>query len=159
MAPTITPVSTATTHHAVSGLPQRGDFAVNSLARRTATAYTPLTRTVTGGGKDPGSSPAEYFERLAGRFDAKAAKDADQRFLFRLSGKGGGTWYVEVKKGKITVKKGSGPNPTVTVRCSASDYMKMEAGKMNRILAFMTGRVKLDGNLLNLKRFYGYFED
>lgn len=100
----------------------------------------------------------ERFDSLQSRFDANAAKGVDVRFQFELSGSGGGSWYVEIKNGKLTVKSGTGPNPTATLRASAEDYVKIANGEMNKMLAFVRGKLKVDGDKDALKKFDSYFK-
>ena len=99
----------------------------------------------------------QRFSTLQDRFNAQAAKGVDVRFQFELSGKGGGTWYVEIKGGKLTVKEGKGPNPTATMKASAEDYLKIANGEMNKMLAFVRGKLKVDGDKDELKKFDSYF--
>lgn len=100
----------------------------------------------------------ERFSTLQDRFDANATKNVDVRFQFELSGKGGGTWYVEIKKGKLTVKEGTGPNPTATLKASAEDYIKIANGEMNKMMAFLRGKLKVDGDKDAIKKFDSYFK-
>lgn len=99
----------------------------------------------------------ERFATMQDRFNPAAAKDADVRFQFELSGAGGGTWWVEIKKGKLTVKNGTGPNPTATLKASAEDYVKIANGEMNKMMAFLRGKLKVEGDKDELKKFDSYF--
>jgi putative sterol carrier protein len=112
---------------------------------------------VSGGGSS--MSVQERFATLTKRFLPEKAKGVDARFQFDLSGSGGGKWYVEIKGGKITVKEGSGPNPTVTLKASAEDYLKIANGEMSKTWAFIRGKVKVDGDRDVLGKFDQYFKD
>jgi putative sterol carrier protein len=104
-------------------------------------------------------SVQERFNTLEARFLPDKAKGVNVRFQFNLSGSGGGQWYAEIKSGKITVKKGTGPNPTATLSASASDYKKIADGEMNKMWAFMRGKLKVEGDREALKKWDTYFKD
>ena len=122
----------------------------------TATAFAAGVRTVNGGGGEP--EVRERFATLVSRFKPEAAKGVDARFHFIISGPKGGEWYVEIKDGKCTLKEGSGPNPTVTLKASDEDYKKIANGDMNKTIAFLRGKLKLDGDKDAMKKFDGYFK-
>lgn len=121
-------------------------------ARSIATAFVAAPRKAL---KD--MTARERFSTLQDRFNASAAKGVDVRFQFVLSGSGGGSWYVQIKDGKLTVKEGTGPNPTATMRASAEDYLKIANGQMNKMFAFIRGKLKVDGDKDELKKFDSYF--
>ncbi len=100
----------------------------------------------------------ERFDTMEKRFKPEAAKGVNVRFQFKLSGEGGGEWYVEIKDGKCKVKTGTGPNPTATLMASASDYKKIADGEMNKMVAFLRGKLKIEGDKDALKPFDTYFE-
>jgi putative sterol carrier protein len=124
----------------------------SGTARTVATAFAVETL-----GKSS-MSVRERFSTLQQRFLPDKAKGVDVRFQFLLSGKGGGEWYVEIKNGKVTVKEGKGPNPTATLRASAADYLKIANGEMNKMWAFVRGRLKVDGDKDALGKFDEYFK-
>ena len=103
-------------------------------------------------------SVQERFATLEKRFLPNKAKGVTASFQFKLSGKGGGNWYVSIKNGKISVKKGTGPNPTVTLKASAETYRKIADGEMNKTWAFLRGKVKVEGDKDALDKFNTYFK-
>lgn len=117
-----------------------------------ATLFTPAPRTAL---KD--MSVKERFSTLNDRFLPSKAKGVNVRFQFDISGSGGGQWYVEIKGGKLTVKTGTGPNPTATLHASAENYMKIANGKMNKMWALVTGKLKVEGDKDALKQWDNYF--
>ena len=125
--------------------------------RAVATEFVSATRTVVGGGGGP--EIKERFDTLVARFKPEAAKGVDARFHFEISGPKGGEWFVEIKDGKITVKKGGGANPTVTLKASDEDYKKIANGEMNKTIAFLRGKLKIDGDKDAMKKFDSYFKE
>ncbi|HYV57868.1 MAG TPA: SCP2 sterol-binding domain-containing protein, partial [Candidatus Nitrosopolaris sp.] len=66
---------------------------------------------------------------------------------FNLAGDGGGEWYVSIKDGKAEVVKGKAPAPNMTLSMSAQDYVDMIMGKLNGQMAFMSGKLKISGDM------------
>lgn len=118
------------------------------------------TNTVFLGGARKAGTPSikERFATMEQRFKPDAAKGVNVRLQFKLSGDGGGDWYVEIKDGKCKVKEGTGPNPDATLIASASDYKKIADGEMNKMVAFLRGKLKVEGDKDKLKPFDTYFE-
>jgi putative sterol carrier protein len=88
----------------------------------------------------------ERFDTLEQRFLPDKAKGVDVKLQFLLSGSGGGEWYVVIKDGKIKVTKGKGGKADATVKAEAKDYEKMANGEMNKTIAFLRGKLKIEGD-------------
>lgn len=148
---TVSPITTIrrTSHAAAPTAAQPAQAGVAHGARTTRTSFA------TGGG---GVSVRQRFSTMEKRFKPAAAKGVNIKIQFKLSGSGGGEWYVVIKDGKCTVKEGTGPSPTATVSATASDYKKIADGEMNKMIAYLRGKLKIDGDKDVLKPFDTYFE-
>lgn len=104
-------------------------------------------------------SVRQRFATLEERFIPSKAKGVNASFQFDLSGADGGQWYVVIKDSKISVKQGTGPSPTATLRASAEDYLKIANGEMNKMWAYIRGKLKVEGDKDALKAFDTYFKD
>lgn len=104
-------------------------------------------------------SVKERFSTLHDRFDAGSTKGVDVRFQFNIDGAGGGKWYCVIKGGKLTVKEGTGPNPTATLWAPADIYLKIANGKMNKMWALVQGKLKVSGDKDELKKWDTYFTE
>ncbi len=93
------------------------------------------------------ASIAELFEKMPARFDASKAGDMKAAVQFDLSGDDGGKWAVNIADGKCDVVKGGVDDPTASVMMDAGDYNKMVSGKLNPMMAFMSGKIKVEGDL------------
>jgi putative sterol carrier protein len=69
------------------------------------------------------------------------------RILFSLSGEGGGDWGVVLDDGKVSVSQGNMAQPQLTVKASTENADKMLNGKLDPMMAFMTGKVKISGDM------------
>ena len=84
-------------------------------------------------------------ERLASKPDV--AKQINSSYQFDLTGDGGGSWVVDLTQASDHVKEGTLENPGVTITMAAEDFVGIVSGKLNPQMAFMTGKLKLKGDM------------
>ncbi|XP_048383174.1 hydroxysteroid dehydrogenase-like protein 2 isoform X2 [Stegostoma tigrinum] len=59
-----------------------------------------------------------------------------------------GTWYIDLKNGSGSIGHGSFPGKAdVLMSMSSEDFVKMFAGKMKPTMAFMSGKLKVKGDM------------
>ena len=92
-------------------------------------------------------TPQEIFDQMAANLNADAAKGMNSTIQFNLAGDNGGQWYVAIKDGKAEVTKGTASAPNMTLSMSAQDYVDMIMGKLNGQMAFMSGKLKISGDM------------
>ncbi|NXX75023.1 HSDL2 protein, partial [Urocolius indicus] len=64
------------------------------------------------------------------------------------SGDGGGTWYIDLKSKGGSAGFGKAPVPADVVMSMASaDFVRMFTGKLKPTLAFMSGKLRIKGNM------------
>jgi len=84
---------------------------------------------------------------LPTRVDAEKIKDINGRILFSLSGDGGGEWGVVLDNGKVSVSEGAMAQPQLTVKTSTAIAEKLLSGGLNPMMAYMTGKIKIAGDM------------
>jgi putative sterol carrier protein len=99
----------------------------------------------------------QYFDTLSERFVPTASKGLNAVFQFELSGDGGGNYNITVNEGTMEVKEGVAPTPSVTIKMSADDYVKMVNGELNGTMAYMKGQMKVTGNLMLAQKMQAVF--
>ena len=92
-------------------------------------------------------TPADIFKEMPNQVDANAAKGVNATIQFNLSGDNGGQWYVTIKDGTATVSEGTAPSANMTMTMAAQDYVDMTTGKLNGQMAFMSGKLKISGDM------------
>ncbi len=96
----------------------------------------------------------ELFQSMPARFMPEKAGNMNATLLFDLTGEEGGQHYVTIADGKINVsQEATGATPAATVSMSADDFKDMSSGKLNPMMAFMSGKVKVDGDLNTVMKF------
>jgi putative sterol carrier protein len=84
---------------------------------------------------------------MPANINADAAKGMNSVIQFNLSGDGGGNYYVEIKEGTATAQEGTHASPNMTMTLAASDYVDLIMGKLNGQMAFMSGKLKIAGDM------------
>ncbi|ARA93409.1 MAG: sterol-binding protein [Bacteroidetes bacterium] len=91
------------------------------------------------------------------RFIPERAEGIDGVVVLDLSGEGGGTYSLIIQNQTLTIEEGARPDPTVTVRASAADWLAIHNGEINPMMAMMQGKVKIKGSMAVATRFQGMF--
>lgn len=89
----------------------------------------------------------ETFDAMPGRFRADRAAGTNAVIQYEITGEGGGTWHATIKDGACAVKEGTAQNPTLTLTMSAQDWLDMTVGKQSGQMLFMSGKLKLKGDM------------
>ena len=90
------------------------------------------------------ASVQEFFEGLPGRVDPERIAGMNNTYLFEIEG--AGTWRVAVADGSITVTEGTG-DADCTFSASEESFEKIVAGEQNPTTAYMTGKLKIKGDM------------
>ncbi|MBI2059288.1 MAG: SCP2 sterol-binding domain-containing protein [Nitrospirae bacterium] len=67
---------------------------------------------------------------------------------FVVDGDGGGSWDMEVRKGKLVVSPSGNASPRTTITMSAETFAKLMRGQTSGMTAFMMRKLKVDGDLM-----------
>ena len=89
-------------------------------------------------------SVQEFFDGLGGRADAEKTAGMNNSYLFDIEG--AGQWLVAVEDGKVTVTEGGGEADT-TIATSEESFMAIIRGEQNPTTAYMTGKLKIKGDM------------
>jgi putative sterol carrier protein len=106
---------------------------------------------------DTPSSCKQVFEQMPSHFKKEAAQGLNAVYQFDISGEGGGKWQISINNDKCDIKEGAHPSPNVTISMAAQDYLDMAAGKLNPQMAFMSGKLRISGDMGLALRFQGLF--
>lgn len=86
----------------------------------------------------------DFFDTLSSRADAEKLAGMTNSYLFDIEGEG--QWHVDVRDGAITVTPGDG-EADATISTSAETFEKIVAGDQNPTTAYMTGKLKIKGDM------------
>jgi putative sterol carrier protein len=89
-------------------------------------------------------SAREFFETLESRVDSSKTAGMNNSYLFDIDG--AGKWKVDVTDGSVNVTEGEG-DADVTISTSEETFEKMVSGDQNPTSAYMTGKLKVKGDM------------
>jgi len=75
------------------------------------------------------------------------AKSIGAAVAIVLTGDGGGRWVIDCTKDPAKIAMDENAPAITTISLAAGDLEKMASGELSPQSAFMTGKVKVDGNL------------
>jgi putative sterol carrier protein len=90
------------------------------------------------------ASVQEFFEGLPARVPAERIAGMNNSYVFDIEG--AGTWRVAIADGVIEVTEGPG-DADVTFSSSEENFEKIVAGEQNPTTAYMTGKLKIKGDM------------
>lgn len=64
-----------------------------------------------------------------------------------IVGEGEGAFYIELNDGKVAVEPYEYYDRDVILIATAENFMKIVSGKLNAVLAFTTGKLKIEGSI------------
>ncbi|NXK01043.1 HSDL2 protein, partial [Corythaixoides concolor] len=96
----------------------------------------------------PSSPVAETFRVIQDTMSEEYVRSIQGVFQFELSGDEGGTWYIDLKTKGGSAGFGKPPvTADVVMNMSSADFVKMFTGKLKPTMAFMTGKLRIKGNM------------
>ncbi len=90
---------------------------------------------------------AQIMARIPEAFQADQAVGLTAIYQWDLADEGGGLWHVDVADGTCTVHEGQAENPNITISVSADNFVRLITGKLDGTMAFMTGKLKIKGDM------------
>jgi len=89
-------------------------------------------------------SVQEFFETLPSQADTSKTEGMNNSYVFDIEG--AGQWTVRVEDGSVNVVEGV-EDADVTISASQEVFGKILAGEQNATSAYMTGKIKLKGDM------------
>jgi putative sterol carrier protein len=101
---------------------------------------------------------AEIFEKMPTAFQPERADGFSAVVQFLISGDGGGEWVVTIANQRCNVVAGKAQTPPqVTVSADASLLPDLLAGRQSGVMAYMQGKLRLQGDIMLAQRLLGLF--
>jgi putative sterol carrier protein len=90
---------------------------------------------------------AQLFPAMAERFVPEKAQGVDAVIQFELAGDNGGLYWLKINDGSCTAGEGQIDNARATFKAAADDWYNIATGQSNPMQAFMTGKLKVAGDM------------
>jgi putative sterol carrier protein len=89
-------------------------------------------------------SARDFFESLESRVDQSKTAGMNNSYLFDIEG--AGKWTVRVEDGVVNVSEG-GEDADAVISTSEETFEKIASGEQNPTSAYMTGKLKVKGDM------------
>uniref|UniRef100_A0A1A8H270 Hydroxysteroid dehydrogenase-like protein 2 n=1 Tax=Nothobranchius korthausae TaxID=1143690 RepID=A0A1A8H270_9TELE len=125
-------------------LDEAPEMLVKQMEQHGATpAFKPSSTTPNSGG------PIEStFDVIKAVINDDVVNATQGMYRFDLSGEHSGVWFLDLKSGSGSAGQGEPPSKAdVVMTMDSSDFSKMFAGKLKPTLAFMSGKLRIKGDM------------
>ncbi len=88
-----------------------------------------------------------FFEGVAGRVDKNKIGGMTATYQFNITGEDAQIWSVAIANGDIVVSEGAAEKANIELSLSAADFLALIGGTLNGQMAFLTGKLKIKGDM------------
>jgi putative sterol carrier protein len=99
----------------------------------------------------------DIVTRMPTHFNPAQADGINADVQLHLTGNQGGDWVVSLRSGHCSVAPGTVANPSVNLSADAQDFVGVVTGRVNPMMAFMMGKLKVQGDMALAARFPSMF--
>ncbi len=99
----------------------------------------------------------DIIAEMPQHFNPAHADGINADVQLHLTGNEGGDWVVKLRSGQCSVAPGSVANPRVNLSAEAQDFVGVVTGRMNPMMAYMTGKLRVQGDMALAARFASMF--
>ncbi len=90
---------------------------------------------------------SEFFSGLKEAIDPEKVQGIEATYQWDINGDGGGKWWAKLSDGSIEVGEGEAAKADITLTVEAQDWVDIVNGKLNGQMAFLTGKLKIQGDM------------
>jgi putative sterol carrier protein len=92
-------------------------------------------------------TPDQVVSEMPNYFLPDKAGSTNAAIQFDLTGENAGKWFVKIGEGRATSGQGEVENPNLTFSADSTDYVKIFTGQLDPTAAFMSGKLKIKGDM------------
>ncbi|MER7756980.1 SCP2 sterol-binding domain-containing protein [Kitasatospora sp. NPDC097643] len=100
----------------------------------------------------------ELFEALATRFKHENAAGLNRTLQWKITDEEPGVWAFEIKDGQGRLIPGGVADPDTTFITTSETWMAIAEGRQDAMRAFMTGKLKVKGDMMLAMKVPNLFE-
>lgn len=101
----------------------------------------------------------KVFAGMAESFSAARAAGQQATVQYEISSPDGIHEYaMRIADGRCEIAKGRAESPRVTIRSGLADFLRLITGKANGMQLFMTGKLKVSGDLFFAQTYQSWFD-
>ena len=88
-----------------------------------------------------------FFEGVTGRVDKSKIVGMTATYQFNITGDEEQVWSVAIANDDITVTEGPAEKASIELTMAAADFLALIGGTLNGQMAFLTGKLKIKGDM------------
>jgi putative sterol carrier protein len=101
----------------------------------------------------------QVFAGMVDSFNPTKAAGQQATVQYEISAPDGThEWAMRIADGRCQVEPGRAESPRVTIRIGLADFLRLITGKANGMQLFMTGKLKVSGDLFFAQTYQGWFD-
>jgi putative sterol carrier protein len=101
----------------------------------------------------------QVFAGMVDSFNPTKAAGQQATVQYEISAPDGThEWAMRIADGRCEVQPGRAESPRVTIRIGLADFLRLITGKANGMQLFMTGKLKVSGDLFFAQTYQGWFD-
>ncbi len=89
----------------------------------------------------------ELFDALPARLNPAAAAGMNKTLQWNITGEDAGVWALRIVDGEGYLVPGGVEKPDTTFTVSSKDWLAISEGRLDGMKAFMTGKIKVSGDM------------
>ena len=93
------------------------------------------------------SEVRSFFEGVAARVDKSKIAGMTATYQFNITGDDAQVWSVAIANDDLTVSEGAAEKANIELTMAAADFLALLAGQLNGQMAFLTGKLKIKGDM------------
>ncbi len=99
----------------------------------------------------------ESFVTMQSIFNPSAATGLNKTFQWNISGEQAGTWVLKIANQTCELIRSAAEKPDITFNVKDTDWLAIAEGKIDAMNAFVTGKVKVTGDMMLAMRLQNMF--
>ncbi|TXR53581.1 SCP2 sterol-binding domain-containing protein [Reinekea thalattae] len=87
----------------------------------------------------------QVFDKIESRFNPSAAIDFNHNFQFEIDDQ---IYHLVINNGQCKTAKGAHPDPSITLFMDLDTFNELISGELNGMQAFMSGKLRAEGDIM-----------
>jgi putative sterol carrier protein len=105
----------------------------------------------------PHTAVYQTLQDMIAEFNPAQARGVNAVVQLNATGNGGGEYAIHIVDGHAKLSEGVAENATTVITVAAKDWLAIVSGQMDATAAYMTGKLKVSGDVLLMMKFQKMF--
>ena len=100
----------------------------------------------------------EILKEMPNHLNKDKAADLNVVIGWSLTGDEPGDYTLTIADGEAKIEPGISDDAAATLTMDSDDFKALQTGELNGMMAFMSGKIKLEGDMGSVMKIQGVFE-